>query len=424
MAKKKKVNTKGGGTKTANNVDTDDEGSVFNDGASVTSEASTVFQEDVDDGVDESSQVEQFEGKIKDAIELATQKSAAGRVKAMDAICTGFLKRYCPDFIENQQMTICDIVERSLKKGKGAEIEASAKLSVLLGLQLHDPEEVYKECKALMTQIVNDKTASPAARASVATSLAGLCFLGGGEMAEVVNTMSVLENIFSASYSKAEWSLPSFPPEVTALHSACLSAWSLLLTLQSSGEVYRIANPLIQKFHGLLASSDVELRITAGEAIALILEFAYDYDEDFEIEDMETLIQTLKSLATDSSKSRSKKDRKEQRSSFRDILRAVEEGDPPSEKVKFGQEVLYLDCWYKKLQYEWFCKVLGSGMNLHLSSNYMVREVFELGAPLPAFDATTSQRPSKSERNAANQLAFKARTQSRNKNRDKRSAVI
>lgn len=424
MAKKKKVNTKGGGAKTANTVDTDDDGSVFNDGASVTSEASTVFQEDVDDGIDESSQVEQFEAKIKDAIELATQKSAAGRVKAIDAICTGFLKRYCPDFIENQQMTICDIVERSLKKGKGAEIEASAKLSVLLGLQLHDPEEVYKECKALMTQIVNDKTASPAARASVATSLAGLCFLGGGEMAEVVNIMSVLENIFSASYAKAEWSLPSFPTEVTALHSACLSAWSLLLTLQSSGEVYRIANPLIQKFHGLLASSDVELRITAGEAIALILEFAYDYDEDFEIEDMESLIQTLKGLATDSSKSRSKKDRKEQRSSFRDILRAVEEGDPPSEKVKFGQEVLYLDCWYKKLQYEWFCKVLGSGMNLHLSSNYMIREVFELGAPLPAFDATTSQRPSKSERNAANQLAFKARTQSRNKNRDKRSAVI
>jgi len=424
MAKKKKVNTKGGGAKTANTVDTDDDGSVFNDGASVTSEASTVFQEDVDDGIDESSQVEQFEAKIKDAIELATQKSAAGRVKAIDAICSGFLKRYCPDFIENQQMTICDIVERSLKKGKGAEIEASAKLSVLLGLQLHDPEEVYKECKALMTQIVNDKTASPAARASVATSLAGLCFLGGGEMAEVVNTMSVLENIFSASYAKAEWSLPSFPTEVTALHSACLSAWSLLLTLQSSGEVYRIANPLIQKFHGLLASSDVELRITAGEAIALILEFAYDYDEDFEIEDMESLIQTLKGLATDSSKSRSKKDRKEQRSSFRDILRAVEEGDPPSEKVKFGQEVLYLDCWYKKLQYEWFCKVLGSGMNLHLSSNYMIREVFELGAPLPAFDATTSQRPSKSERNAANQLAFKARTQSRNKNRDKRSAVI
>ena len=52
------------------------------------------------------------------------------------------------------------------------------------------------------------------------------------------------------------------------------------------------------------------------------------------------------------------------RSSFRDILRGVEEGDPPGEKVKFGQEVLHLDSWYKKLQYDWFCKV-GSKQNLN-----------------------------------------------------------
>jgi len=424
MAKnKKKMKPKPGGAKAVvENSDSDDEGSVFNDGASVASEASTVVQEGEE--VDETSQLEQFEGKVKDAIELATQKSAAGRVKALDAICTGFLKRYCPDFVENQQMTICDLVERSLKKGKGGEVEVAARLSILLGLQLHDPEEVYKELKSLLIQIVTDKTASPAARASVATSLAGLCFLGGGEMAEVVSTMEVLEGIFSASYTKPDWALPSFPPEVAALHSSCLSAWSLLLTLQSSGEVYRLANTTVSKLEGLLLSNDVDLRITAGEAIALILEFAYDYDEEFELSGLEALTESLKQLATDSNKSRSKKDRKEQRSSFRDILRGVEEGDPPNEKVKFGKEVLYLDCWYKKVQYDWFCKPLGSGMNLHLSSNYMLREVFELGAPLLAGDAVTSHRPSKIERNAANQLAFKARTVSRNKNRDKRSAVF
>jgi len=424
MAKnKKKMRPKAGAKTVVENSDSEDEGSVFNDGASATSEASTVVG-DNEEGVDESSQVEQFESKVKDAIELATQKSAAGRVKALDAICTGFLKRYCPDFVENQQMTICDLVERSLKKGKGAEVEVAARLSILLSLQLQDPEEVYKELKSLLAQIMTDKTASPVSRAAVATSLAGLCFLGGGEMAEVVTTMGVLEGIFSASYTKQDWALPSLPPEVTALHSSCLAAWSLLLTLQSSGEVYRMANTMVAKLQGLLLSNDVDLRITAGEAIALILEFAYDYDEEFELEDFGSLTASLKELATDSNKSRSKKDRKEQRSSFRDILRGVEEGDPPNEKVKFGQEVLYLDCWYKKLQYDWFCKPLGSGMNLHLNCNYMLREVFELGAPLPAFDAATSQRPSKTERNAANQLAFKARTVSRNKNRDKRSAVL
>ena len=69
------------------------------------------------------------------------------------------------------------------------------------------------------------------------------------------------------------------------------------------------------------------------------------------------MIDTIKELATDSNKSRSKKDRREQRHIFRDILRGVEEGDPPAEKVKFGQEVLHLEFWYNKIQYDWFSKV-------------------------------------------------------------------
>ena len=79
--------------------------------------------------------------------------------------------------------------------------------------------------------------------------------------------------------------------------------------------------------------------------------------QEYEPEGLDNLIDTIKELATDSSKSRSKKDRKEQRHIFRDILRGVDEGDPPSEKIKFGQETLLLDYWYKKTQYDWFSKV-------------------------------------------------------------------
>ena len=56
--------------------------------------------------MDESSKVEEFESKLREALELATQKSAAGRLKALEAICGAFLKRYCPDFIDNQQVLI------------------------------------------------------------------------------------------------------------------------------------------------------------------------------------------------------------------------------------------------------------------------------------------------------------------------------
>merc|ERR1712209_165586 len=113
-----------------------------------------------------------------------------------------------------------------------------------------------------------------------------------------------------------------------ALHCAALSSWSLLLTLLTSGDVFRLATTQVSSLRGLLYSSDVDLRITAGESLALVLEFAYDYDSQYEPDDLEGLIVAVRQLATDSNKSRSKKDRKEQRSSFRDVLRGVEEGEP------------------------------------------------------------------------------------------------
>ena len=50
--------------------------------------------------------------------------------------------RYVPEFLENRQATIVDIVEKSLKRGKGAEVQAAANLALLLGLQLLDAQEV------------------------------------------------------------------------------------------------------------------------------------------------------------------------------------------------------------------------------------------------------------------------------------------
>ena len=282
----------------------------------------------------------------------------------------------------------------------------------------------FRELKPLLVQLTTDKTAAAATRAAAATSLAGLCFLGGGEMAEVVSTMQVLESVFSASYSKKDGTIPAPSADLQALHCAALSSWSLLLTLLTSGDVFRLATTQVSSLRGLLYSSDVDLRITAGESVALVLEFAYDYDSQYEPNDLEGLIVAVRQLATDSNKSRSKKDRKEQRSSFRDVLRGVEEGEPPSQKVKFGREVLRLDTWLAVLQYQWFCKILGPGINLHLAANHMLREIFELGNPLPTLDGSCSDKPSKEERHAANQLARKIRTGIRGKNRDKRSAVV
>lgn len=46
----------------------------------------------------------------------------------------------------------------------------------------------------------------------------------------------------------------------------------------------------------MLHSTDVDLRITAGESLALVLEFAYDYDSQYEPNDLNGLIVAVWSL--------------------------------------------------------------------------------------------------------------------------------
>lgn len=75
---------------------------------------------------------------------------------------------------------------------------------------------------------------------------------------------------------------------------------------------------------GLLESPHLEVRMAAGEAIALILESGRAHDENFLEEHIGELCDAVKQLATDSAKYRAKRDRKAQRATFRDVLRYLE----------------------------------------------------------------------------------------------------
>ena len=104
MPKGKKKNeraARGSGRRAEASSDSDDEavGSVFGDNASVVSmqgsdSGSAVQEVGGGNAVDNTSSEELFENKLKDAIELASQKSAAGRTKALEALCQGLLKRW------------------------------------------------------------------------------------------------------------------------------------------------------------------------------------------------------------------------------------------------------------------------------------------------------------------------------------------
>lgn len=76
------------------------------------------------------------------------------------------------------------------------------------------------------------------------------------------------------------------------------------------------------------------------------------------------------------------------------------------------------------IQYEKLCDVIGPGITTHLADNEFLRDILQLGVKVVNSNNVTSQKQSKLERHLLNAAAFKARTLSLKKNRDKRSAVF
>lgn len=216
-----------------------------------------------DGGIDELSQDEIFEEKLREAMDLAGQKSAQGRTMAIESMCTAFIKKFIPEFVEDRRMTITDIAERALKKGKGGEQMAAAKLAVLLCIQLGGSivsEEVVKDLKSVFITLMLDPSAAPKSRAAAASALGDCCFLAG-QPEDYDLIMSNLEKIFTAKAGT------NAPEDFYALQTAALSAWTLLLTLLPASRSYQSLESHLELFESLLEAGNVDLRIAAGKLV-------------------------------------------------------------------------------------------------------------------------------------------------------------
>ncbi|XP_043944615.1 interferon-related developmental regulator 1 isoform X2 [Protopterus annectens] len=425
MPKSKKRSNRGGGQHKSVQPFSDEDVSI--ETLSQCSNISDTASFDEGAEVDEEANLEEFEYKLKGLIDSMLDKSAKTRQTALEGLRGALTSKLLYDFITERRMTLTDSLERCLKKGNSAEQCAAASLASLLCIQVGagiESEEVFKNLKPILKKIICDGTANLQARTACVTTLGVCCFVAADEISDLYSTMEFLENLFTTSYPKEETKNGFHNTHSTSLHMTALLTWTLLLTVCPASEVKKILEKHLPKLPSLLSCEDVNMRITAGETLALLFELARELEADFEYDDMDLLTKKLKALATDGNKHRAKTEKKKQRSVFRDVLKAVEERDFPSETVRFGPERMYIDSWVKKLTYDTFKEILGSGVQYHLQTNEFVRDVFELGPPV-MFDAATlkSMKISRFERHLYNSAAFKARTKARSKLRDKRADV-
>lgn len=393
------------------------------------SESTSVMEEGTGgEQVDEQTAQEETEDKLKQCIDNLMDKSAKTRLAGLESLRQAFSSRVLYDFLTERRLTVSDCLERSLKKGGAEEQAAAATVFALLCIQLgggDEAEEGFKMLRPILTAIMIDNSASIAARQSCARALGMCCYVSAAEDGEdLIKSMALLESVFMSSYPNREGTLPTPKPGGPGLHTAALQAWSLLVTLCPASRLTVLLDLHLPKLQACLQSSDVNYRIAVGETIALLVELGRDIDEEFEVEDGESLCQCLKSLATDGNKHRAKNDRRKQRSIFREVLHYIENEDFTEERIRFGVESVYIDSWMRRRIYDAFKEIMESGVRHHLQFNPLLRDIFGLGAPLILDASVKGNKISRFEKHLFNSAAFKARTKQRSKVRDKRADVM
>ncbi|XP_058128195.1 interferon-related developmental regulator 2 [Anopheles ziemanni] len=388
-------------------------------------------QDGGDDGSSGGNGFEKYEEKLLQAIENASDKSLQTRINAFQTINEVLVHHYIPEFIDDRKVTLMDAVEKSLRRGKGVEQAWAARIIPLLVIQIEALEDIgtlVRVLKPVLLATAQDGASAYDARAKCCAALGLLCFVGVDDLGEVLPLMKTLQSIFTGSYLKGDNSPSNANAEAAALHSAALSAWALLLTLLPPSEVVTLATtgtgiiPSVHNLVGMLQSPHLDVRMVAGEIIALLFELGRHHDDEFLDDQLTDVIEATQKLATDAHKYRAKRDRKVQRATFRDVLHYLEEDVSPEISIKFGRETLLLNSWAIHHQYTCLRNALGFGMNVHLGENLFVREVLQLGAKID--EPERLRKTVKAEQRFLNAAAFKARTISRSKNRDKRSFAI
>ncbi|CAL1605892.1 unnamed protein product [Knipowitschia caucasica] len=389
--------------------------------------ASVIEEPTGNDTVDELTAQEETEDKLKQCIDNLMEKSSKTRLAALESLRQVFSSRLLYEFLTERRLTVSDCLERILRKGGGEEQAAAATLFCLLCIQLGGGDEAaegFKILRPVLTNILNDTGASLNARQSCARALGMCCYVSAAEDGEdLIQSLSLLEGVFVASYPNREGVLPTMKPGTPALHAVALQAWALLLTLCPTSKINSLLDIHMSKLQCCLQSPDVNYRIAVGETIALMVELGRDIDEEFEVEDGESLCESLKSLATDGNKHRAKNDRRKQRSIFREVLHYLENEDFTDEKIRFGIEKIYIDSWTRRRIYDAFKEILVSGVNHHLQFNPLLRDIFGLRPPLIT-DIAVTVKVSRLEKRLVNAAAFKARTKLRSRVRDKRADVM
>ncbi|VDL85444.1 unnamed protein product [Schistocephalus solidus] len=369
--------------------------------------------------------------KLAIAVDALCEKRPELRISALEALIKTFRTNYI--FLDdswNYYDTFLSGLESILKKGKQQEQTLAAEcLAISSALSTpFDVRSLVPRFQSLLETKLADVSIASTFRGACANALSALVFFGNfDDYSSIKSMMKVFEGIFRGSCLKGDGKAPTNPPPVCTMHCACIRAWGLIYTIIPSFDAKTIGVDIMPCLLSLLQTSSLEVRIAAGDLVALVYErIRQEVDPDYRGPHFHQLVQLLTDLATDGTKAKSKVDLKKQRQTFRDVLNFLKASDMPFEQnIQVGAERLEITSCLQNYHYQALCQLLAYGLNSHLLQNELVRSVFDMGPPVTKSTMSRAEKTmNKAARHYANQFAFKVRTQYMLPSRDKRANVV
>ena len=303
------------------------------------------------------------------------------------------------------------------REGNG-EAELAHRVLVLIWITAGSLPTYYSDVIKMLDKGIQD--GSESLKASSVLALAVISFIEDPGHATIWEIMESIEDVLLTD-------------EIDPLVSkSALEAFGLLYTATAKKIGREDFNRIVDEHSALLESNDVDVRIAAGENLAIMFE---DLDASQQSDDpqpgaslqntkalfcdaFDELVRQLAFLAKESTKHRSKKDKAVQKSAFRDILDTIESSISPTIRLKIKQEVIACDSWAKIRRLNVFRDAIGEGMHVHFEHNPVVQSIFQFSLQ----GSSDRTRPIGADRRLIQTAVEKARTKAINDMRGSRNA--
>eukprot|EP00299_Pterocystis_sp_00344_P013694 c6739_g1_i1.p1 GENE.c6739_g1_i1~~c6739_g1_i1.p1 ORF type:complete len:416 (-),score=94.15 c6739_g1_i1:8-1255(-) len=332
---------------------------------------------------------------LSDHLEHLTESRKTIRESALQEIIKG-LQHFRQDWVDSNKQTLSFNLRKCTSKG-GKEcnlaLEAFGLVCVTLG---ETNAEMLSEWEAVLTKIaLHSSDADNRSNAIILFSL--ICFVMDEEGHVSKRCMAICDEIFN-----------SITATETVVTISAMHAWAFLLTSCSVSDVLNMYYESgVISFSQLLQSGDVDVRMAAGENLALLSDYISKLDENIRPLQVYLMVDTLpeqiEALMEECSKRFSKKDKKRMRTTFRSISRTLDDGESPSESLKINGKAVEIVTWAQICRLEIFRHVLGTGFQPHFQENEVLHAIFDYHANAEAKLSTAekSQKRSVQEKSRA-----------------------